>query len=581
MSDDVGTAGSDSSPEGPSALETTLAYHERTKHHPFRFASALGYMDWDTQPDPFRRFAGTPVLPLDFAPVDSGPRYEPVFLLGHVVPALLDRSSVSRLFLDALALSAWKRAGSARWSLRVDPSSGNLHPTEGYVVAGPVAGLHPRPAVYHYAPFEHALELRAELSEDSWQSLAARLPAGAVLVGLTSIHWRESWKYGERAFRYCHHDAGHAIGCVAVAAAGLGWEARLLEGVVDADLAVLLGVHVQAGVEAEHADCLMAVFPQGNEFTVEEQRAFVIPPVLREELRAASWSGVPNRLSSDHHLWPVIDEVAAATEKRSPPGSAYWSPSTLENASLEIGDSPLALRRLIHQRRSAVALDGRTGITRGAFYQILLKACPGSRQVPFSTLPWRPSIDLLLFVHRVADLTPGLYALVREPSRRKALEEAMERSFAWRPAEECPASLPLFFLEAGDVRRDARRTSCDQEIAADGVFAAAMLAEYRTSLEAYGPWFYRRLHWETGVIGQILYLEAEASGIRATGIGCFFDDLTHQVFGLGGDRFQVLYHFTMGGPLDDPRLQTDPPYEHLSRADFPGPRGRTEQPSRR
>ena len=42
------------------------------------------------------------------------------------------------------------------------------------------------------------------------------------------------------------------------------------------------------------------------------------------------------------------------------------------------------------------------------------------------------------------------------------------------------------------------------------------------------------------------------AGIRATGIGCFFDDLTHRVFGLTGDDFQVLYHFTMGGPVDDP-----------------------------
>jgi hypothetical protein len=86
--------------------------------------------------------------------------------------------------------------------------------------------------------------------------------------------------------------------------------------------------------------------------------------------------------------------------------------------------------------------------------------------------------------------------------------------------------LPLFFLQEGDARRAAQQTSCDQEIAADGVFAAAMLTEYRASLDAFGPWFYRRLYWETGVIGQVLYLEAEASGIRSTGIGCFFDDLT-------------------------------------------------------
>ena len=121
-------------------------------------------------------------------------------------------------------------SASARWALRVNPSSGNLHPTEGYLVCGPIDGLSPRPFVAHYAPREHALELRAVLPAAVWARLAARLPPGALLVGLTSIHWREAWKYGERAFRYCQHDVGHALGALAVAAAALGWRARLLEG---------------------------------------------------------------------------------------------------------------------------------------------------------------------------------------------------------------------------------------------------------------------------------------------------------------------------------------------------------------
>jgi SagB-type dehydrogenase family enzyme len=551
-------------PEAPLALDITLAYHERTKHRPYRFAPSLGYMDWNTQPDPFRRFDGAKLIPLDLLPPGPEPRYEPAFVLGRIPRRPLDRTSISQLFQDALALSAWKQAGMSRWALRVNPSSGNLHPTEGYLVAGPIDTLHPRPAVYHYTPYSHALELRAELSEAAWRTMAAQLPDGAVLVGLTSIYWRESWKYGERGFRYCQHDAGHAIGSFAISAAGLGWEAKLLEGVTDRDLAVLLGVHLQTGFEAEHADCLMAVLPGESRLTIDDQRAFTVPGSVTDELRAGALSGTPNRLSSAHHPWPVIDEVGAATDKVSPPGETFWSPSALENRSLEIGDSPLALRPIVHQRRSAVALDGHTGIARDAFYQILLKAMPGSRQIPFTTLPWRPCVDLLLFVHRVANLAPGLYVLLRDPQRREALQSAMHREFVWTRPESCPESLPLFFLEGGDARRVAQQTSCDQEIAADGAFAVAMLTEYRGTLETFGPWFYRRLYWETGVVGQVLYLEAEASSIRSTGIGCFFDDLTHQVFGLTGDRFQVLYHFTMGGAVDDPRLQTHPPYQHLA-----------------
>jgi hypothetical protein len=142
----------------------------------------------------------------------------------------------------------------------------------------------------------------------------------------------------------------------------------------------------------------------------------------------------------------------------------------------------------------------------------------------------------------------------------------MMPGFAWTTPEECPAALPLFLLEAGDARQAAAQTSCGQDIASDGVFATAMLADYRVAIETHGPWFYRRLHWEAGMVGQQLYLEAEACGIQATGIGCFFDDLTHRTFGIREDRFQVLYHLTMGGALDDPRIQIVPPYQHLQGA---------------
>ena len=158
------------------ALDVTLAYHQRSKHLPFRFAASLGYMDWETQPDPFRRFEGAPTFPLELEPVGAEPSYDTALVLGDVDPTPLNKATVSRLFHDALALSAWKEIPGTRWSLRVNPSSGNLHPTEGYLISGPIAGLHDRPGVYHYAPFVHALEQRAELSQETWALLAAQLP---------------------------------------------------------------------------------------------------------------------------------------------------------------------------------------------------------------------------------------------------------------------------------------------------------------------------------------------------------------------------------------------------------------------
>jgi len=92
-----------------------------------------------------------------------------------------------------------------------------------------------------------------------------------------------------------------------------------------------------------------------------------------------------------------------------------------------------------------------------------------------------------------------------------------------------------------------------------------MLAEFEGRLRQAGAWFYPRLFWEAGLLGQVLYLEAEAAGVRGTGIGCFFDDPVHEMLGVQGLSFQSLYHFTIGGPVEDRRLMTLPPYHHLHR----------------
>jgi hypothetical protein len=93
--------------------------------------------------------------------------------------------SLSRFFEYSLAISAWKQAGEVRWALRTNPSSGNLHPTEGYLLIDGVAHLSPFPGVYHYASNEHGLELRAELPQASFDSLMRELPPNAFLVAFT------------------------------------------------------------------------------------------------------------------------------------------------------------------------------------------------------------------------------------------------------------------------------------------------------------------------------------------------------------------------------------------------------------
>src|SRR5256712_2844761 len=194
-------------------LEMVMRYHQETKHHFNRYARALGHLDWANQPNPFRRYEGAtlvhlPLLGLDEEPL--APPYEDLYRPVAVPSAPVTIRTLSRLFEYALALSAWKQAGGTRRALRSKPSSGNLQPTEGYLLFGAVSGLASTPGLYHYAPKEHGLERRADCPAELFAELLHAFPPQAFLVGLSSIHWREAWEYGERALRQCPPDARHA-----------------------------------------------------------------------------------------------------------------------------------------------------------------------------------------------------------------------------------------------------------------------------------------------------------------------------------------------------------------------------------
>jgi nitroreductase len=63
------------------------------------------------------------------------------------------------------------------------------------------------------------------------------------------------------------------------------------------------------------------------------------------------------------------------------------------------------------------------------------------------------------------------------------------------------------------------------------------------------------VHFEAGAIGHRLYLVAEALGLAGTGIGAFYDDEVNRYLNLTPGQGQVVYHFAIGYPIPDPRLQ--------------------------
>jgi SagB-type dehydrogenase family enzyme len=515
-------------------------YHQRTKHAPNRYALGPAFLDWTSQPSPYRSFAGSPriMLPLrDGGETPSFPGPAPR-------AARLDRDALG-LFLElAFGISAWKSVEGATWALRNNPSSGNLHPTEAWLILGEGDVGATGAAIYHYAPLDHALETRAEIA------CADGLPRGGFLLALGSIPWREAWKYGERAFRYCQLDAGHAVGAAAQAAAALGWRAHVLAEPSDDEIAALLGLKRDDAAhrhEPEHPELLAWI-------EVDDTLPGSFDP-RRLIDGARVWRGTASRLSEDHDGWPLVDLAFRLCRK--PRGAAIAGPAPKAYLTQDARGPSVA--EVVRGRRSAQRFDGKSILPRAAFDSMLAATMPGAEPL-LAAFPWPAALTLVLFVHRVEGLEPGLYLLARDAGLAERLRAACSQGFDWTPVD--PGDAPLFRLRVGDVEREAARLACLQAISGKGCFSLAMIADFDRTLDLEGAFAYRRLHWEAGLIGQALYLCASARGFSGTGIGCFFDDEVHALLGLAIDQtaFQDIYHFTVGAPVEDARILTLPPY---------------------
>ena len=507
-------------------VATVLAYHARSKHALDRYAAGPGTLDWDAQPDPFREWADTQQIALPREVVVAEIRWDELSVARISLP--LNLNNLGSMLRLCVGLTAWKEYAGSRWSLRAHPSSGNLHPTETWLIATGVGGLDD--GLYHYQNRLHALERRAWGTENK---------TTGVWLGFSSIHWREAWKYGERAFRYCQLDLGHVLAALSYAAALHGWRVRLMN-MNSTEVANRLGldrVADYAGVEGEEPEVLVSL-------------ASDTPRALPDGWQ--HWAGKANLLDPRPlYQWPVIEEVAEATRGKPPQADVFCTDSaTNKPEAVQHSASDIIL-----PRRSAQAFDGRAIMPRAVFERMLASLLPGGSPV-WDMWPHAPRVHPVLLVHRVEGIAPGMYVLPRSDVATDVLRHALRNTFSWQPAD---VGSPLFQLVAARAGNTARTLSCHQDIAAQCAVAFMMVAEFAAPV-AVDPAAYRHLHWEAGMIGHIVTLEAEAAGWRGTGIGCFFDDADHEVLGLKDDRFQVIYHYAVGMAVDDPRLTTLPAY---------------------
>jgi SagB-type dehydrogenase family enzyme len=487
-------------------------YHESTKHSVRSLRRAQHVLDWANMPDPFRHYEGVPVLDLPAdPPVPETPALEVLNGVSGGTTARDGPAFLSQLLFYSAAISASKRVPSSgdRYALRVNPSSGNLHPTEFHFFT---RGVNEWPdGLYHYRPSAHMAEQRAlGALERNWAGSSA-----PIVFVLTSIAWREAWKYGGRAYRYCLHDMGHAWQALALSTRAIGCDSFAIGHFPDDDVAQLCRLHQDEWP-------MLIVELSGRSIPVREPGA----------CETVWYGGRPNQLSKEITAYPRIDGIHSASKLSTREHLAITAadPAPTGSGEIKLPPPPTSKRpfgEVARMRRSALDfLGGAQSISLTQLSAILSVTAR-----PFlADFAGARFIQLYLYAHRVDGLGPGVYRF-------------------W------PERAELELIRYGDQRVAAAGLSLGQDLAGNACVAFSMIGDFERAVRAHGDRGYRYVHFEAGAIGHRLYLAAEALGLGATGIGAFYDEEVHHYLNVAPGEGQVVYHFAIGYPILDSRLR--------------------------
>ncbi|HEX4919646.1 MAG TPA: nitroreductase family protein, partial [Candidatus Bathyarchaeia archaeon] len=317
-----------------------------------------------------------------------------------------------------------------------------------------------------------------------------------VVIAMTSMAWRNSWKYQERSYRHWFWDSGVVAANLLATCFSAGLSARLLVGFVDSEINQLLGL--KAGTEATVA--LAAIGLARNE--LENRAPKKIPEIdLKTE-----------PLSKDKMEYPIIWETNKASELQTQTAVREWQNSFHQSRNdrpmhepafplqMSNEDTP-SLAKVILQRGSTRKFAQRPI----SFESLSTIIDVSSKNISLDFLHKSESlIDFYLIANDVQDLPPGSYFFSHE---KRSLEQ----------------------LKEGKMRYISGYLSLEQLLFSDASAVFFLMTDLDLVLGDLGDRGYRAAQFEAGVRAGKIYLSSYAMGIGASGT-TFYDDAVTEFF---------------------------------------------------
>ncbi len=444
-------------------MNNCFNYHIKTAHT-FESVRKPYYLDWNNYPNPFKFYRDTKTFKL---PQPCGETKETLDTLFQMCSGWgednLSLQEISNLCFALNGISSTETFHGEEFFFRTAPSAGALYPFEVYVA---VRGIPRIPdGLYHYQPMNHSLELLIEkdIFPQFQSALCAEIP-GNVVAFVSTIYARSAWKYRTRAYRYCLLDAGHSVanGVGYLRSIGVGGNAAAL--FKDNLLNPLLGL------DGENEFVLAAILIDkpalfwGDEFLVSTQFPKAAPvtkyPIENPEIVNTHLSG---NLEDCEFYRDYPEETTIPPEVESPP-----------------------FLETLKKRRSRREFTGETLPFEKA--KLLLESSLNCFPCDWGF----PKTNIYVQTNNVEGIRDGIYAVGNDK-----LYPTMEGNFS---QEIAYLSLGQDFLSRANIN-----------VIFSFDFKDSTCRNYRAAL------------LESGSLGELLYLAAEALGLGACGVGAFYD----------------------------------------------------------
>ena len=482
--------------------EAARHYHDLTKHSYWSIRSSLHYLDWAKKPSPFKIYPGIEPIPLPRALVQTlAPALEVVASTGvaFTEEKSPDLARLASVLYYSAGVTKHRTYPGGELYFRAAACAGALYPTEVYVVCGDIDGL--EAGVYHFNPGDFALR---RLREGDLRGVLARasgsepsVVSAPVTLVFTSISWRSTWKYRDRAYRYHFWDNGMILANSLAMAAAHELPAAVVMGFVEADVNKLIGIDGQQ----ELALSLLAL--GHTDQSLPDSAAIEDLPEINFEIVPISISPVD---------YPSIREAHAASSLTNHDEAREWRNATRDPESPAIEGEAFPLAPMpddgmpadaiedVIQRRGSTRRFARKAMPFADFSTIIDRATRGITTDFLAREPAQLN-DIYAIVNRVEGLPPGAYFYRRQ-------DRAME------------------LLKPGEFSAKAAYLTLDQDLGGDACVTFFFMTDLKPVLDAYGSRGYRAAQMEAGVIGGKMYLASYALKRGATGLTFFDDDVT-------------------------------------------------------